>query len=69
MKTKEPRKIKSNEIIGVNTINSMYADHKIELKSKDGEYFRMDVDEVLKLMKGRTFTATKKTKYYHLTLE
>ena len=50
------------------TINSMYADGKIGLKDDQGTEYRIDVSEILTLLKQRTFTATPKRKYQHLTL-
>jgi len=68
---KETRPVAGGEIVKAYTINSMYADGKIELHDQNGDVYRMDVSEVLKMirMKDIIFTATKKAKYYHLTLE
>lgn len=51
------------------TLNTMYANNKIALVGENGEDFRIDVDEVLKLLKKvKNFVIKKKTKYNHLSL-
>lgn len=50
------------------TLNTMYADGKIQVEDADGTQYRISVDELLKLMQKEIFTADKKAKYYHLTL-
>ncbi len=61
--------IAGSSMLKAYTINSMYADGKIELLSEvDGSRYRIDVSELLKLVQREKFIATKKAKYYHLTL-
>lgn len=73
-KTKEQPKghqISGSSMIRACTINSMYADGKIELLSEvDGLWYRIDVNELLKLVQASQvqFQAKKKAKYYHLEL-
>lgn len=67
-KPKETKEISGAYISEAHTINSMYAQGKVELVDKYGEYYRIDVSELLKLVQKEKFLATKKAKYYHLTL-
>ncbi len=69
-KREEPKsyQIAGKMMHGAHTINSMYAQGKIELTGKDGLYYRIDVSELLKLIQREKFQATKQRKYYHLTL-
>lgn len=50
------------------TLNTMYADGKIEVEDVEGTRYRISVDEILKLMQKEIFRADKKRTYYHLTL-
>ncbi len=68
-KIKETKSIGGHRLVQARTINSMYADGKIELEDKQGERYRIDVSELLKLIQKKNFTATKKAKYFHLTIE
>ena len=61
--------IKGSQIERAYTLNSMYANNQIELQDNDGNIFRIHVDEIVKVLKRRTFTVTKKRKYNHLTLK
>ena len=49
------------------TINSMYANGKIELVDGDGTQYRIDVSELLTLIQENKWNLVKKTKYQHLT--
>ena len=48
------------------TINSGYANGKIELEDGDGTYYRIDVSELLTLIQEQKWNLIKKTKYQHL---
>ena len=62
-------RIAGSSMVEAYTINSMYANGKIELLCRvDGLTYRIDVSELLKLIKREKFQANKKAKYYHLTL-
>lgn len=66
---KETKEVSGAYISKARTINSMYADGKIEVEDKFGNVYRIDVSEVLGLIQNtEKFTATKKAKYFHLTL-
>ena len=61
-------KIKGTKFVNAYTINSMYANGKIELLDKENIRYRIDVLELLKLIQMHDWTPTMKTKYQHLTL-
>ncbi len=60
--------IKGKDLTRAYTLNTMYADNKVQVEDENGTEYRIDVSEILKMMKRRKFTAEKKRKYYHLTL-
>lgn len=68
-KTKDIKSIGGHRLVKAHTINSMYANGKIELEDMQGEFYRIDVSELLRLIQEKNFTATKKAKYYHLTVQ
>lgn len=50
------------------TLNSMYANNKIQLEDTAGTVYRIDVEDVLKALQDRNFIIVKKTKYHHLKI-
>lgn len=60
--------INGNIMTRAYTLNTMYADNNIELVDEKGVLYRISADVLLELIKQKTFIATLKRKYYHLTL-
>lgn len=60
--------IHGNTITRAYTLNTMYADGKIEVEDQEGTRYRVSVDEILKLINKEIWRADKKRTYYHLTL-
>lgn len=60
--------IQGKKIATAYTLNTMYADNKIELRDKKGEIYRIDVSELLKMIQRENFEVKKLRKYNHLTL-
>ena len=60
--------IKGKTIVRAYTLNTMYADGKIELMDKKDNVFRIGVLELLKMIQKNTFEVEQKRKYKHLTL-
>jgi hypothetical protein len=50
------------------TLNTMYANNKIELQNKAGKIFRIDVAEILILLQREKFVMEMQRKYVHLKL-
>ena len=64
------RVINGSEIKEIRTINSMYANGNLEVITKDGDYLRINVDEILKLVKEKSFgLETKKVHTYMFSLD
>lgn len=57
------------KLVQAYTLNTMYANNKIELVDEAGEVYRIDVNEILKLLKKvKHFKVDQKRKYNHLSL-
>lgn len=56
------------DIKRASTLNTMYADGKIEVEANDGSIFRLGVDDILEMLKENSFLIEKKRKYNHLKL-
>ena len=67
METKN-KTINGKQLARAYTLNTMYANNKIELQNKKGEIFRIDVAEILKLLQKEKFEVEMQRKYNHLTL-
>lgn len=64
----ETQTLQGREIESVYTLNTQYANGKLELTDKEGNVYRIDVLEILKVLRDKSFKCERKRKYYHLTL-
>jgi hypothetical protein len=62
----ETKYLKGSEIKEIRTINSTYADGKVEVYDKDGNYYRMPVEAILEIVQKYNFKMEKKKIYTHL---
>ncbi|MAG24723.1 hypothetical protein CMI47_04000 [Candidatus Pacearchaeota archaeon] len=62
------RTIKGSSIKELRTINSMYAQGKLRVFDNEGEEYRIDVHELLTLLKKTDLKAEMKRTFSHLTL-
>jgi hypothetical protein len=61
--------IKGKTLTTIYTLNTMYADGCVELNDKDGNVYRIKVDEFLGLIKDVEFDVEMKRKYNYLTVK
>ncbi len=65
-KFKDNDVIDGQDVTGLFTINSMYANEKLRVTIGKNTECRIDVSEFMKLINGTKFRLTKKRKYLHL---
>lgn len=52
--------------VSINTLNTQYANNKLELWDKDQNRYRIDIEEILPFIQDQKWHLVKKTKYQHL---
>ena len=58
--------ISGDDIESLQTINSMYANGRIQVNMKDGSFYMIKVTELIKLMSGQNFGIEMARKYGYL---
>jgi len=58
--------LKGKDIKDIRTLNTMYADGKLQVQDNDGNFYRLPVEVILKMVKTYEFLIEKKRVYNHL---
>ena len=61
--------IEGQQIVELRTISSMYNNNCIEAIDDNGDWYKIKVTELIKLINGNTFVKVKKIKHTYLVLK
>lgn len=61
--------IEGQQIVELRTISSMYANNCISAIDDNGDWYKIKVNELIKLVNGNTFVKVKKIKHTYLVLK